>query len=106
MRAFASLRRQAEFDRLRKRGRRTVTDALTLYRSDGHSRDRVSLVGITVSKAVGIAVVRNRIRRRLGAIADEMLRELAPLRLLIVARPQAAVIPFAALREQFQRALS
>ncbi len=106
MRAFASLRHQADFDRLRRRGRRTTTEALTIYRDDALPGDRLSRIGFSVSKSVGIAVVRNRVRRRLSAIAREAVRGMAPTQLLIVARPQAAATPFATLREQLLRVVS
>ncbi len=90
MRSFASLRRTADFSRLRQRGRRTATANLAFYRADGASHDERPLVGITVSKNVGNAVVRNRLRRRLSALLQELLDPATRMRLLIVARPSAA----------------
>lgn len=105
MRPFVSLRRPAEFDRLRRRGRRTATDALTVYRSDSQQADLLSVVGFTVSKAVGNAVVRNLVKRRLAAITGEMLVGRQPERLLFVAKPPAAAASFQDLREQVRRAI-
>ena len=91
MRRFASLRRQADFARLRRQGRRVSTKSLTIYVTDALPRDATSLVGITVSKAIGKAVVRNKLRRRLAAIVHEALaRASRAMRLLVVARPLAA----------------
>lgn len=106
MRPFVSLRRPADFDRLRRRGRRTVTDAFTLYRADPQAGDRVAVLGISVSKAVGIAVVRNRVRRRLAAIAAGELAGRPPARFLVVVRPPAAAMPFAQLEDRMRRALA
>jgi ribonuclease P protein component len=105
MRPFVSLRRPAEFDRLRRRGRRTATDALIVYRSDSQPADRLSVVGFTVSKAVGNAVVRNLVKRRLVAITGEILAGRPAERLLFIAAPSAAAASFAELRDQVRRAI-
>ena len=104
MRRYASLRRTAEFSRLRQRGRRFAAGALTVYRAEPHAADRTSVVGITVAKPVGKAVVRNKVRRRVAAILSEMLDGRC-LRLLVVARPTAAAATFAQLRNELERAL-
>ncbi len=104
MRAFASLRRPVDFSRLRQRGRRVAMDAFTLF-SDSSRADPLSVVGISVSKAVGIAVTRNRVRRRFAALLHETLTGRPPRRLLIVARPAAAQVSFATLRDQLRAAL-
>lgn len=106
MRRFASLRRTVDFSRLRQRGRRLATANLTFYRGEAAARDERPLVGITISKSVGTAVVRNRLRRRLAALLHDQLSPQARLRLLIVARPSAAALPYAALREEVRRALA
>jgi ribonuclease P protein component len=104
MRPYASLRRAAEFSRLRQRGRRFTAGALTVYRADPLRTDRTSMVGITVAKPVGKAVMRNKIRRRVAAILQQMLTG-RRLRLLVVARPAAAAAPFAQLRNELEAAL-
>ena len=106
MRRFASLRRTADFARLRQRGRRLATADFTFYRAQAAPRDERPLVGITISKSVGTAVVRNRLRRRLAALLQDLLSSQARMRLLIVARPSAAALPYAALREEVRRALA
>ena len=105
MRRFASLRGRADFTRLRQRGRRLQTPTLTLYRGDAQPGDPTSLVGITVTKSIGKAVVRNKLRRRLAAIVHDALAGVPPVRLLLVARPQAAAAPFATLRADVTSAL-
>ena len=106
MRGFASLRRERDFGRLRARGRRTASANLTFFRGDAAPSDDRPLVGITVSKSVGKAVVRNLLRRRLAAIVHELLPEHARMRLLVVARPSAAALSFAGLREEVRRTLA
>ncbi len=105
MRALASLRRQSDFSRLRRHGRRVSTKSLTIYRGEPLAGDAGSLVGITVSKAIGKAVVRNKLRRRLSAIVREVLAPHQPMRLLVVARPSAAEVPFEVLQAEVTSAL-
>ena len=105
MRSFASLRRRGDFSRLRHRGRRLAIGPGTLYRTAAAVDDRLPLVGISVSKAVGNAVVRNRVRRRLAAIFHEALAGASPVRLLLVVRPDAAAAPYAETRIEIQAAL-
>lgn len=100
MRRFASLRRQADFIRLRRRGRRASSTILTIYRGDALPGDPGSLVGITVNKSIGKAVVRNKVRRRLAAIVNDALGRRPPMRLLVIPQPAAAQVPFAALRTE------
>lgn len=104
MRSFASLRRSADFARLRQRGRRVASNALTVFKADPHPRDRSAIAGITVGKPVGKAVVRNLVRRRVAAILHEALAG-RRLRILVVARPAAAEASFAQLRNELERAL-
>jgi ribonuclease P protein component len=106
MRRFASLRRQADFARLRRRGRRVSTPIFTLYVVEAGPSDPQSLVGITINKAIGKAVVRNKLRRRLAAILHEALEGRHPLRLLVVAHPSAAAASFSALRAGVTSALA
>jgi ribonuclease P protein component len=104
MRRYASLRRQGEFVRLRQRGRRYGSGALTIFRGDPLRSDRTAVVGITVGKPVGKAVVRNKVRRRVAAALQQLLSG-RRLRLLVIARPPAAAASFAELRNELERAL-
>ncbi len=105
MRRFASLNRQADFARLRRQGRRVTTKSLVIYCSEPLASDISSLVGITVSKSIGKAVIRNKLRRRLAAIVHEALEHRRAMRLLIVARPVAALAPLHDLRAEVTLAL-
>jgi len=106
MRRFASLRRRAEFARLRQRGRRTATPNLTVYRSQGSPEGERPLVGITVSTAVGKAVVRNKVKRRIAACVHDLIPPDPQLRLLVVARPSTAAATYSELRTELARALA
>ena len=106
MRPFASLRRRADFARVRARGRRVSSPWFTLYSADPAAYDLQPLVGISVSKAVGGAVVRNRVRRRIAGALTEIFREREQRRrIVIVVRPEAAQAEFAQLRARLAGAL-
>ncbi|HXO17376.1 MAG TPA: ribonuclease P protein component [Candidatus Dormibacteraeota bacterium] len=105
MRRFESLHRQADFARLRRLGRRASTKSLIIYRSALLPSDRSSLVGITVSKSIGKAVIRNKVRRRLAAIVQEALARRQAMRLLVVARPPASETAYTDLRAEVTSAL-
>jgi ribonuclease P protein component len=69
-------------------GRALLTGHLLVSAGDG---DGPPLVGFVVSRAVGGAVVRNRVRRRLRVLVREYLSSLPGGSLLVVrAHPQAA----------------
>jgi ribonuclease P protein component len=105
MRRFQSLRRQADFARLRRQGRRSSTRSLIVYRTTVFAGDRSSLAGFTVSKSIGKAVIRNKLRRRLAAIVHEALAQRPAMRLLVVARPPASTAAYADLRAEVTSAL-
>jgi ribonuclease P protein component len=65
-------------------------------------------VGFTVTKRVGNAVVRNRVRRRLREAARLTLaeRELVGVDLVLIGREATLTRNFAALREDLRRALA
>jgi ribonuclease P protein component len=105
MRRPESLRRHADFARLRRHGRRIATQNLNLYIADAREGDASSLVGITVSKSIGKAVVRNTLRRRLSAILQELLpSQHRMMRVLVVPHPEAAAVTFADLRAEVRAA--
>jgi ribonuclease P protein component len=86
------MRRRAEFAVAVRRGSRITRPLLTghlLVR--GGEGDQPPRVGFVVSKAVGKAVVRNKVRRRLRSIVRGYLPSLPGGSLLVVrAHPQAA----------------
>ncbi len=87
-----SLRRAAEFERVRSRGRRTSRDGLTMFvlqRED----DLPARVGLAVGRRCGKAVTRNRIKRRLRAAVAAAP---APqgVDIVVHARPEAQTVTF------------
>ena len=90
--AESRMRRSADFTAAVRRGSRAGRALLT-----GHllvrpgEEARAPLVGFVVTKAVGNAVVRNKVRRRLRSVARGYLPTLPGGSLLVVrAHPQAA----------------
>ncbi|MDB5722421.1 MAG: rnpA [Alphaproteobacteria bacterium] len=78
---------------------------LVRERDDG---DPTIRLGITVSKKVGNAVVRNRMKRRFRAIARELLhiRGLAGADHVLIGRPGGIERDFTLLRSEFEKALA
>jgi ribonuclease P protein component len=89
--ASARMRRRADFESATRRGSRAgrslVSGHLLVAPESGHG----PLVGFVVSRAVGTAVVRNKVRRRLRHLARGYLAVLPGGSLLVVrASPRAA----------------
>ena len=80
---LARLKRRSEFLRAAGRGRKWATPGLVLQACKRSKSDDVDpdlgppRVGFTASRKVGSAVARNRARRRLRAVADQVLQETA-----------------------------
>jgi ribonuclease P protein component len=103
VRAYESLRRRGDFARATRRGKRYAGTYLTCFVADGR---RLTRVGITVSNAVGGAVSRNRLRRRIKAVLDRYPLGAPPWRdIVFIARPGAGELPFAALAGEVTRVL-
>lgn len=104
MRWYGRLRRSGEIAFLRRRGRHAALATLSAYAAP---EDRgASRVGVTVSKAVGGAVTRNLVRRRIRGALDALPPPKDPVRLLLVAKPAAAVVPFERLAADVTAALA
>ncbi|MBV8300144.1 MAG: ribonuclease P protein component [Candidatus Eremiobacteraeota bacterium] len=101
MRAYDSLKRRGDFARVTRRGKRHAGTYLTCFVAEGRRRTRV---GVTVGSAVGGAVVRNRLRRRIKAILDRYPLGAPPWRdVVFIARPGAGELGFEALVAEIAR---
>ena len=88
----------------RRSGARTLVTHLAV--AVGEAADEPARVGFVVSKAVGNAVVRNRVRRRLRHAARAHVSLLAPGALLVVrAQPAAAGASYEELVSDLDRCL-
>lgn len=88
-------------------GERFGTASFLLIRGPFPNGLRAPRIGVTVTRKVGKAVFRNRIRRRLKAAAASLFAEIAPppYDFVFIARPTAAARPFALLLDDMKRAL-
>ena len=102
------LKTRAEF--LKAAGaRRQGTGSFLLQARDRHDGTPGVQVGFTASKKIGNAVLRNRAKRRLRAVAREVLPRLARpgWDYVLVARPEATVSrPYAELQADLAAALA
>lgn len=104
---LVTLKTRAEFLRVRG-GARCATSAFVLETrarpADAHLGPRF---GFTITKKIGNAVVRNRIRRRLKAALEHLSETCAcgAHDYVLIARQPAFDIPFAQLQKDLERAL-
>ncbi len=93
------LRRTADYKRVQGKGRKVRSANLLVLFSPGQSP--ASRIGITVSRKVGNAVVRNRVKRWLReALRRERPALLGRWDLVLIAHPSAAASSAALLREE------
>ena len=101
--AAARMRRSAEFSSA-VRGARAAAPSLVLHARTGGSDQ--ARVGFVVGRAVGSAVVRNRVRRRLRHLVAARLDRLPPgAHVVVRATPAAASHSFAELGDDLDRVL-
>ena len=91
-----------QFSYVYRRGKRVSTRDLTLL----YVKNRQKRVGFSVSKKVGVAVVRNRTKRRLRECVRPLLGRMSGGLYVFVARPSAAKQSFAQLNRQVGQLLT
>ncbi len=101
--AIWRVRDRATFTALRRQGQRARAGPLTVTWLPGPA-SHPPRVAYAISRAVGPAVVRNQIRRRLRAIVAELAGDLVPGDYLIGVAPAAAHVSFATLRSSLHSA--
>lgn len=95
------LTQSKDIGRVRRYGKRAGDQLLTLYVLPARSAD--VRVGFSVSKRVGKAVVRNKVKRRLReSIRHELPRTRRGQDILVVARPAAAFASYHELSQAVQ----
>lgn len=73
--AIERLKKRADFLEVAKNGKKSAAKALALQFLEKNDSDKIQ-VGFTVTKKIGKAVVRNRVRRRLKAAVDSVFNEM------------------------------
>ena len=105
--ARSRLRSARDFTAAVRGGRRSGTSLLVVHLDPGDGGSGPPRVGVAVSRAVGPAVVRNRVKRRLRHLLRERLDALpAGSRCVVRAQPAAATAPSAALGAALDSALT
>lgn len=100
------MRRSADFQQAVRRGARGGRDTLVVHLATS-TDPGVPAVGLVVSRAVGNAVTRNRVKRRLRALVTPRLGDLPAGSLLVVrAQPAAATATSADLGRDLDSAVS
>ncbi|MEO0499380.1 MAG: ribonuclease P protein component [Pseudomonadota bacterium] len=89
------------------RGRRAATDGFVLLLHDRRDDRPDVRVGYTVTKKIGNAVMRNRLKRRLRAAARTALPAVAPAGsdIVLIGRPGGLTRDFARLADDLARAV-
>jgi ribonuclease P protein component len=90
------------------RGKRYATPGFVLLVFDRRDDNPAKRLGITITKKVGNAVIRNRMRRRFRELAMEMLGDLgkAGADHILIGRDGGIERDFGALRDEMRKALS
>lgn len=103
----ARLRRREEFRRIYAAGKAYPDSCVVLHVLPLTDRPDECQVGFSVSKKVGGAVIRNRVKRRLREIVKPLLPRIRPgAQLVIAARSRAAEADFQELAGSVRRALA
>ena len=106
MKRYQRMKYGRDFARLRREGRSRAGKYVVLSTLNDPNGTHGSpfIAGLITSKKVGIAVVRNRVRRRLRAIIDEFADRLVPgTMLVVIARYRAPSASYQDLRAEWER---
>jgi ribonuclease P protein component len=105
VRSYDSLSGDAEFARVRKRGRRIDGDHVAIVAAPSPTGRRRPRVAFVPAKGLGGAVERNRVRRRTRAALEELGLPGTRIDMILIARHSARGIAYSILREDMRSAL-
>jgi len=101
------MRRAADFEQAVRHGARCGRKSLVVHLAGDRVDDGSAVVGFVVSKAVGNAVVRNRVKRRLRAVVSRRIDQLPEGgRLVVRALAGSSEIDSTTLGQDFDSALA
>ena len=106
MRGYSVIKKRSDF-LAANRGKRYATPGFVLLVRDRQDESPAIRLGITITKKVGNAVIRNRMRRRFCALAQEMLADKgkAGADHILIGRDSGIERDFDALRADMVKAL-
>ena len=106
MRGYSVIKKRSDF-LAANRGKRYATPGFVLLVRDRRDDSPAIRLGITITKKVGNAVIRNRMRRRFRALAQEMLaaKGKAGADHILIGRDSGIERDFDALRADMVKAL-
>jgi len=105
-RGFQVIKKRPDF-LAANRGKRYATPGFVLLVHDRRDADPAKRLGITITKKVGNAVIRNRMRRRFRELARELLPDLGMNGAdhILIGRDGGIERDFAVLRDDLRKAL-
>ena len=106
MRGYSVIKKRSDF-LAANRGKRYATPGFVLLVRDRRDDSPAIRLGITITKKVGNAVIRNRMRRRFRALAQEMLADKGKSGAdhILIGRDSGIERDFGALRADMVKAL-
>lgn len=107
LRNWQSLRHRADFLRLQKNGQKWITPAFVIQLSFRNDSSLPPEIGFTATKKLGNAVIRNRCRRRLRAMCDNVVSQftMQGVQAVIIARSESETTDFEKLSKDLRWAL-
>lgn len=96
MRRWTTLRQRADFLKLQTSGQKWVTPSFVIQLLAETDSTDITAIGFTATKKLGGAVIRNRCKRRLRALCDEVIKDYQTkgMKLVLIARPEAVTRDF------------
>lgn len=103
-----TLKKRSDFQRIQSSSLKIATKSLVLYAAPAnHNEEKTLRVGLTITKKVGNAVIRNRIRRRFRVLTRRVMPSLAPegFDYVVIGRKAAIDREFSGLEKDLRYAL-